>query len=221
MRMEWLNKNGSDRVILFFNGWSMDAAAVKHLKTEADLLMLYDYRKMDDVSLPGLETFREVFVVGWSMGVWAANRILSRMSIGKSVNIALNGTERPVDARYGIPPKIYCLTEQGMNEQGREIFMRRMLGNRRETERFRENRSSRSLEDICEELSSIRKQCVGEVYPLKWDRVYISEGDVIFTVENQLNWWKGKTAIHLLAGGHYPFYNFQNWEEIIGYGNNQ
>ena len=41
--------------------------------------------------------------------------------------VALNGTTRPVDDEYGIPVKIYELTEKGMNERGREKFFLRML----------------------------------------------------------------------------------------------
>lgn len=220
MRIEWLNKNASSRVIIFFNGWGMDAAAIKHLGTKVNLLMVYDYRTTEQVIFPDLAEFKEIVVVAWSMGVWAASRILSRMSIQKSVNIALNGTECPVDDHYGIPLKIYHLTEQRMNERGREIFMQRMLGDASEVERFKQNRSVRPLEEVCEELSSIRKQCAGERISLKWNRIYVSTGDVIFPVENQLNWWKGRAPIYSLPGGHYPFYQFQSWEEIINDGNN-
>ena len=47
MRIEWLNKKGSDRVIVFFHGWGMDAAGVSHLQIEDDVLMCYDYRSLD------------------------------------------------------------------------------------------------------------------------------------------------------------------------------
>ena len=46
MRIEWLNKKGSDRVIVFFHGWGMDAAGVSHLQMEDDVLMCYDYRSL-------------------------------------------------------------------------------------------------------------------------------------------------------------------------------
>ena len=39
MRIEWLNKKGSDRVIVFFHGWGMDAAGVSHLQMEDAVLM--------------------------------------------------------------------------------------------------------------------------------------------------------------------------------------
>lgn len=52
MRIEWLNKKGSGRVIVFFHGWGMDAAGVSHLQMEDDVLMCYDYRSLD-FAFPG------------------------------------------------------------------------------------------------------------------------------------------------------------------------
>ena len=57
MRIEWLNKKGSDRVIVFFHGWGMDAASVSHLQIEDDVLMCYDYRSLD-FAFPDLGYYR-------------------------------------------------------------------------------------------------------------------------------------------------------------------
>ena len=32
MRIEWLNKKNTGRVIVFFTGWGMDGKAVQHIK---------------------------------------------------------------------------------------------------------------------------------------------------------------------------------------------
>ena len=125
MRIEWLNKKGSDRVIVFFHGWGMDAAGVSHLQMEDDVLMCYDYRSLD-FAFPDLGYYRCIYVVAWSMGVWAADRVISRLEMKPERCVALNGTTRPVDDEYGIPVKIYELTEKGMNERGREKFFLRM-----------------------------------------------------------------------------------------------
>ena len=44
MRIEWLNIKGFDGVIVFFNGWGMDAAVVSKLKIEDEVQMCYDCR---------------------------------------------------------------------------------------------------------------------------------------------------------------------------------
>ena len=64
MRIEWLNTKGSDRVIVFFHGWGMDAAGVSHLQIEDDVLMCYDYRSLD-FAFPGITA---AFM--WSPGRW-------------------------------------------------------------------------------------------------------------------------------------------------------
>ena len=66
MRIEWLNKKGSGRVIVFFHGWGMDAAGVSHLQMEDDVLMCYDYRSLD-FDFPDLG-ITAAFM--WSPGRW-------------------------------------------------------------------------------------------------------------------------------------------------------
>ena len=88
MRIEWLNKKGSDRVIVFFHGWGMDAAGVSHLQIEDDVLMCYDYRSLD-FAFPDLGYYRCIYVVAWSMGVWAADRVISRLEMKPERCVAL------------------------------------------------------------------------------------------------------------------------------------
>ena len=219
MRIEWLNKTGTDQVILFFNGWGMDAAAVSHLKKESDLLMLNDYRECQGIGFPGLQEYRDIVVVAWSMGVWAAGQVLSQLPFKPSVCVALNGTGYPVDDHYGIPAKIYELTEKGMNHKGREKFFQRMLTGEEEWIRFATNRPSRELSEQCEELGCIRRESVGSSGSANlfcWDKAYISEKDIIVPEKHQWKYWKEKVVkIISLEGGHYPFYHFRSWQEII------
>jgi len=217
MRIEWLNRKNSSRIIVFFNGWGMDGQVVRHLKTDSDVLMFYDYRNLTVRVFPALESYRRVEVAAWSMGVWAATQVLPRMNIRPDRLVALNGTACPVDDHYGIPVRIYELTEKGMNEKGREKFMRRMLEGEEERERWGNYSPERSLPEVCEELCLIRQQSTGVKDVLKWDKVYISDKDVIFPVANQQKWWQGRCGkIEKLRGGHFPFYQFSNWEEIVG-----
>lgn len=217
MRIERLNQKGNDRVILFFNGWGMDARAVSHLEGTFDILVFYDYHNMNVPCEISLDCYRETNVIAWSMGVWAAANVIPEMNIRFSKLIALNGTECPIEDRLGIPVKVYQLTEKNMDERGREKFLQRMLNGKEEIQRFEQNKPQRSLEDVCEELVMIRRQSTGLQNKLNWDKIYISEKDVIFPVVNQQNWWQDKCAeLRMLPGGHYPFYSFRSWEEIIG-----
>jgi len=187
---------------------------VQHVKGKGDLLLFYDYRDISGEEAPEVKGYESVRVVAWSMGVWAASVLLSRWNIPVSYRVAINGTERPVDEHYGIHPKIYLLTERGMTEQGRDKFFARMLSGKEEIERFEENKPCRDIDEQRDELRLIREQSVREMSEMHWDRVYISEGDVIFPVENQRNWWRDRVEIITLSGGHYPFYVLDNWEKI-------
>ncbi len=214
MQKQWIKRGGNRELTLFFCGWGMDEHAVQHVTGAGDVLVFYDYRDISKEEAPMIEEYRSVRVVAWSMGVWAASVLLNRWNLPTSYRIAINGTERPVDERYGIHPKIYLLTERGMTEQGRDKFFTRMLTKKEEVERFALNRPSRNIDEQREELRLIREQAEREMPEIHWDRVYISEEDVIFPVENQWNWWKDRCEVISLAGGHYPFYVLDNWEMI-------
>lgn len=56
-----------------------------------DYMICYDYRTLDfDTSI--LEQYRQVNVVAWSMGVWAAPIALASVPKEKLLLIAFNGT---------------------------------------------------------------------------------------------------------------------------------
>lgn len=218
MRIEWLKKKDGGRVVVFFNGWGMDACGVKHLEAECDVMVVSDYRCLKDCIFPDLSSYQRVDVVAWSMGVWAAANLLPVMGVQPDRLIALNGTEHPVSDAWGIPVRIYQLTEKGMNEKGREKFLSRMLDGAAEWERFEQNKPQRELSEVCEELVQIRIQSTGLKNTLHWNKVYISAHDVIFPVDNQKSWWQDRAdRIEIIPGGHYPFYQFDSWEQILGY----
>lgn len=213
--MVWLSKKGSGRAVVFFNGWGMDETAVAHLKGEADVLVVYDYRSLSESCPEALRHYRETAVIAWSMGVWAAANILPFWPIRPRHCIALNGTERPIDDRYGIPVRVYELTEKGMDARGREKFFHRMLSGPEERLRFAANRPARPLSEQCEELERIHRQSMEGRQGIPWTKAYISRQDVIFPEQNQQDWWRDKVPVLRLEGGHYPFYRFESWQEII------
>lgn len=215
MRIDWLNKESGGQVIVFFNGWGMDVRSVAHLKTKKDLVVCSDYRSLECEKFPDLSSYEKVFLVAWSMGVWAAANVCAGRDIVFSRTVAFNGTERPIDDYYGIPPKVYELTEKGMNERGREKFFSRMLTGEEEKKRFAENKPSRILQEQLEELRFIRKASSELKNCIRWNSAYISEKDAIVSPEHQKNWWEGKSEIRNIPGGHYPFFHFSNWEEFV------
>lgn len=213
MQKKWLTRDNNDRLILFFNGWGMDERVVQHLNSgDKDVLMFYDYRDLTSEKISELDCYKEITVIAWSMGVWAASVILSHWNLAPSFAIALNGTEQAIDDEMGIPSKGYQLTEDRMDERGRAKFFSRIFSGRSD---FNDNIPQRKLEEQKEELKCIRLQAEQHKAQFKWNRAYISKADVIFPTQNQENSWLDKTDIHFLEGGHYPFCHFKSWNSII------
>ena len=219
MRIEWICQQGGGRVVVFFNGWGMDRRAVSHLVCDDDLLLISDYRKLEPERLPDLSAYGEVRIAAWSMGGWAAFALLPDWGVSYDRLVGLNGTAFPVDNRYGIPEAVYRLTERGMNEQGRAKFFARMFTEEVERQRFRGQEPERALPEQLEELAAVReaggRDWIDGV-TLRWNKVYLSEEDVIFPTANQRAFWANRCEITPLPGGHYPFYRFGCWDEIFG-----
>ncbi len=216
MRIDWVQQKGEGVLVVFFNGWGMDCRAVAHLQTDADLMICSDYRSLEaEGGIPDFSPYHTLYVVAWSMGVWAAANVMPEWGVQPDRLVALNGTERPVDNLYGIPVRSYELTENGMTEQGREKFFARMFADRREAALFSVNKPRRILTEQVEELCLIHKLSSEHKKCIKWDKIYISEKDLIFPPANQRHWWEDKAPTTTLAGGHYPFYHFTDWQEIL------
>ncbi|MDR1273155.1 MAG: DUF452 family protein [Odoribacteraceae bacterium] len=220
MKRVWLLKGKTRRLTIFFGGWAMDEN-IALLDGSGDVLMFYDYRDISREEAPDLSRYKSVDVAAWSMGVWAASVLLDRWGLVPRRAVALNGTGRPVDDLLGIPVAFYDLTERHLDGRGRERFYERILDGREERLAFNaRHRTNRPLDEMAEELTSLREQSVAGAPDVKWDKAYISVNDRVFPAENQQRWWEGRCEIAYLRGGHYPFFRFATWESIIDHEDN-
>lgn len=105
MKQSYIIHEHHPRLLLFFAGWGADETPFKMYRPAAsDFMVCYDYRTLDfDAS--GLEEYREINLIGWSMGVWAASQTVPQLSspgtsgegIHMANSIAINGTPYPID----------------------------------------------------------------------------------------------------------------------------
>ena len=105
MKQSYIIHEHHPRLLLFFAGWGADETPFKMYRPVAsDFMVCYDYRTLDfDAS--GLEEYREINLIGWSMGVWAASQTVPQLSspgtsgegIHMANSIAINGTPYPID----------------------------------------------------------------------------------------------------------------------------
>ena len=210
MKHYWLNKRNNEKLILFFNGWGMDEKSVQHLNCDDfDVLVFFDYRTLQtDANIWNeINSYSEIYLAGWSMGVMISSIFAERISNIVS-KIAIAGTLLPIDDAYGIPVKIYELTANNFNDLSRKKFLRKMFAV--DDSKFI-NRDTPALKDELIALQGVSAMDVD------FDKAIIPLSDKIIPVQNQINFWQAKsqTKIVQLQCGHYPFFEFKSWKEII------
>ncbi len=118
------------RLVVYCAGWGTDAAVIEHLSlpSDVDLLVCWDYRELANLTLDfAYQDYTECHLVAWSMGVWAAEQVLSHWPWKSAC--ALNGTPYPKHVLWGIDPHVFIATLASLDEVGRHKFERRMCKN--------------------------------------------------------------------------------------------
>lgn len=217
MQLTWVIKNNSDKLIIFFNGWSLDENIVKHLSTaDFDVLMFNDYSNLeiDEETISKINSYAEINIVAWSFGVWACGNVINNFNNLKNV-IANNGTLIPIDNNLGIPEKIFNLTLQHLSEENYVRFFKNMFARDADLSKI----STRSIENKKRELEQIqnlstKKSCTQNAK--FFNKAIIGNNDKIISAKNQMSFWGETNAkIIKIEGGHYIFDLFKTWDEII------
>jgi biotin synthesis protein BioG len=216
MKRKWLNKENNKSCILFFNGWGMDENTVCHLDSNSfDICMFNDYNPVSEID-ENFNKYENIYLIAWSLGVWASAKVLYQTEIKITKAIALNGTQNPIDINKGIPPVVFNATLNGWNEKSRNKFNMRILGGRKQYTQFNESLSTRDIENQKDELSYILNEVSqNKTHEIKFDCALVGSQDLIFSSNNQLNYWNAKTRIVKAEAPHFPFAGFKSWNEII------
>lgn len=206
MKTFFLTRNGHDKLLLCFAGWGMDAHPfLSWTSAERDQLLVYDYRSLSfDMDL--LQSYIEIEVVAWSMGVWAASCWMKAQPDSRVVrSIAFNGTPYPVDDERGIPPAVFQGTLEGLNESNLAKFYRRMCGSREQLTAFLAAAPQRSIESLREELAFIgTASATTSCQTAAWTAAIIGSDDRIFPPAQQQTAWSSLGVRTLeLAVPHY------------------
>jgi len=217
MKKSWIAKReGNRRCVLFFNGWGMDGHAVAHLDAEgADVCMFYGYDTLEAIG-EDLSAYLEVYLVAWSLGVWASAQVVAQSSVVINKSIAINGTLCPIDADKGIAPAIFEGTLRNWDDRNRKKFDTRVFGGPRQYLEFQHCLSECESEGQKEELSKIKQgvedggKCV-----MDFDVAVVGDKDMIFLPQNQRNSWDERVRVVDMDVPHYPFGAFKSWDDII------
>ena len=218
------------QLIIYFCGWGMTPATVSHLTLpdQCDLLALYDYRSLelsDDLADLPWDSYEAVDIIAWSLGVWAAEQVIPHWSTLPTIQrlIAVAGSPYPMHDQWGIPSQIFTGTLEGLSEENRQRFNRRMCGGKRYKHLY-EILSERPTEELRAELQAVydalpsaESETATPHSALSWSLALIGERDQIFPADHLTALWSALgVPTQLIADGyHYLFDQWSSWEELL------
>ena len=238
MEYYWLNKSNCENLIIFFCGWSFDYKPFERLSCQNyDVICIYDYENINNVynrltiqplnpsvknlfpySLISLfPKYRTSTLITWSMGVYVAY-LLKDILPKFDTKIAITGTPYPIHDECGIPVKTFDLTLKYVDTGLQGKFQKNLFKTPEEYEKYIKTPVKRTIENQKAELIAlndfIKNKKIG--YEKFYDCAIISDTDKIIPTRNQKNCWeKFGTPYKILDSGHFPFFNFNSWEDII------
>lgn len=157
-----------------------------------DVAVIHDYRN-SDLDIGPLTRYRELIVIGWSMGVIYAEEFLAkrRWQLPITRTLAINGSPWPRHDTLGIPTDIYDATASINDRRALERFYRRTCGSASAMARLMPQLPDTTADEAAEELKAItahveaRNNRAADV----WDEIIISANDLIFPKDNLLRAW--------------------------------
>jgi biotin synthesis protein BioG len=123
----------NDQLVVVYGGWGTDENVFIPLcNDDFDFILFYNYSADEALVLPEMKTYTRITLIGWSLGVWAAEYLSPKTGIKPDITIAVNGTPFPADDHYGIPLNVFEGTLNNITEENMEKFYLRMFGDKRE-----------------------------------------------------------------------------------------
>ncbi|MEE3776314.1 pimeloyl-ACP methyl esterase BioG family protein [Campylobacter sp. CX2-4080-23] len=194
----------SKKLIVLFLGYGFDKSSISHLELgDYGLLVVSDY---SDLRFDGgILANKDIYLISWSMGVWAANLALQNTPL--KVAIAINGTPFGIDEKYGIKKDIFY---KSISEFDFESFKKLcFLGiNKQKFQNFTFNQNAKI--EIINLYKNAILPCQNHIL---WDRAYVSKRDLIFDNRAVLAYFNDKAKI--INAPHFAFFNFKSFGEIV------
>ena len=211
----------NDNLVVLFGSWGTDENVfVPFCNDEFDFILFYNYSADQALVLPEMKTYKKIVVIGWSLGVWAAEYLSPSTGIVADVTIAVNGTPVPLDDHYGIPPHSFEESLNNITEESMDKFYSHMFGNRRTYNLNSEKIPHRTLESVHVEMRWLYNRIMEQKDPgLRWDYAVTSESDRIFPSENVISYWNRQknTRQIIVPYPHYMFYKWNSYADFISF----
>lgn len=204
--------NHSNELILFFNGWSTDENPFNPVASSRDILFVSDYSGLIPNFGIDMNKYEKKILIAFSAGVFMA-AYLKNLLPDLDLKIAVNGTFHMLDEKKGIPKETFKMMEEITLENVLEI-RKRFINKPKHYDKFNKNQPNRDLESCMGELALLKKYFTQSAF-LNYDKVIIGKNDKIIPYENQIRAWKGHENIIKIEDGHFLFYNFKDFDELI------
>ncbi len=207
------------KLIVVYGGWGSDENVfTSFCSDDYDFILFYNYSADEALVLPETKTYDKIVLIGWSLGVWAAEYLSPKTGIVPTLTIAVNGTPIPADDKYGIPLKVFEGTLNHITGENMEKFYLRMFGDKRTYELNIDKVPHRSVKSLHDELRWLYNRIMEQREPgFIWDYAVTSQSDRVFPAENVNSYWKTRKSTKQISVSypHFPFHKWTSYAEFI------
>ncbi len=211
----------NNHLVILYGGWGTDENVFTPLcNDEFDFIFFYNYSADEALVLPEMKTYEKISLIGWSIGVWAAEYLFPKTGIKPDITIAVNGTPIPADDQYGIPLNVFEGTLNNITEENIEKFYLRMFGDKKTFQTNIDRIPHRTLKSLHDELRWLYNRIMEQNEPgFRWDYAVTSEIDRVFPSRNLDGYWEKQinTKHIVLPMPHYFFHKWQSFTEFISF----
>jgi biotin synthesis protein BioG len=214
----------NEQLVVVYGGWGTDENVFAPLcNDEFDFILFYDYSADEALVLPEMKTYSRITVIGWSLGVWAAEYLAPKTGIKPDITIAVNGTPFPANDKFGIPLSMFEGILNNITERNMIKFYLQMFGDKK-TYRLNSDRiPKRTIKSLHDELRWLYNRIMEQKEPgFRWDYAVTSEYDRIFSAKNQKAYWSNaESTKHIIVPlNHYFFHKWENYNDFITFTQN-
>lgn len=205
-------------LVVLYGAWGTDENVFTPLcNDDFDFILFYNYSADDALVLPEMKTYERITLIGWSLGVWAAENLSLKTGIVPDLTIAINGTPIPASDQFGIPLKLLEGTLNNITEENMEKFYLRMFGDKATYETNIDRVPQRTVKSLQDELRWLYNRMMEHKDTgFKWDFAVISEEDRVFPSQNLIEYWgKEMNTKNIIVP--LPHYFFHKWESFIDF----
>ena len=210
---QYLINNHSKNLIIFFTGWGCDEYEFEHLKSDSDVLLVYDYI---DLNLDfDFSKYTEFNLIGFSAGVFVASLFDFKFKINNK--IAPSGNPYLFDEYLGLSKEmqsiLYNITEENADDFARNYLIK----TDNEWKVF--HHSKRTLDSCKKEFDSLKsiyknqKQNIKDIY----GTAIVGADDKIFNLIAQKEFY-GKRLKIINNARHNLFFRIDKYEQIFNLG---